>query len=43
MVEVHITTQAISGVDTVHLVGLGYVLAVAIVVWFIMGAHKANR
>ena len=43
MVEVHVATQAISGVDILHLIGLGYVLAIACIVWFIQGAHKANR
>ena len=43
MVEVHVATQAISGIDILHLIGLGYVLAIVLVVCFIQGAHKANR
>ena len=31
---------ATSGVDTIHLIGLGYVLAVAAIVWFFMGARN---
>ena len=34
---------ATSGVDIIHAIGLGYVLAIVLVVWFIQGAHKANR
>ena len=38
--QYQVVASGMSGVDTVHLIGLGYVLAVAIVVWFIMGARN---
>ena len=31
---------ATSGVDILHLIGLGYVLAIACIVWFFMGARN---
>ena len=40
MVEVHVATQAISSIDILHLIGLGYVLAIAGIVWFFMGARN---
>ena len=33
-----ITTQGLSATDILHLAGLAYVIAIATVVWFIMGA-----
>ena len=31
---------AASGVDIIHAIGLGYVLAIAAIVWFFMGARN---
>ena len=33
-----ITTQGLSATDILHLAGLAYVIAIAAVVWFVMGA-----
>jgi hypothetical protein len=41
--QYHVAETAHSFTSIVHYAGLGYVLAVAVVVWFIMGASKASR
>ena len=40
MVEIHVATQAMSSIDVLRLIGLGYVLAIAAIVWFFMGARN---
>ena len=36
--DIHvITTQGLSATDFIHLAGLAYVVAIAAIVWFVMG------
>lgn len=35
-----IPAGSISGADIIHLIGLAYVLAVAAVVWFMIGSRR---
>ena len=32
-----------AGIDFIHLAGFVYVIAIAAVVWFVIGGSKANR
>ena len=38
-----IIQHPMSMVTIIHYAGLGYVLAVAVIVWFFMGVSKVNR
>ena len=41
--QYHVVETAHSFTAIIHYAGLGYVLAVAVIVWFVMGAHKVSR
>ena len=41
--DIHvITTQGLSATDFIHLAGLAYVVAIAAIVWFVMGTKKGR-
>ena len=38
--QYQVVASGMSGIDILHLIGLGYVLAIACIVWFFMGARN---